>query len=95
MGKGAADARHREAHLGARTDDTLAICAMLIDDPRADMVVKALSWSLRVLASRDPRAVRAFLEKHKERLAARVKRECRLKLETGRKNQPRKSKAGT
>jgi hypothetical protein len=77
---------------GYRTDDTLTICAMLIDD-REDMVVKALSWALRVLASRDPKAVRAFLDKHKDRLAARVKRECRLKLETGKKNQPRKSKA--
>lgn len=80
---------------GYRTDDTLAICEMLIDD-REDMVVKALSWALRVLASRDPKAVHAFLERHKDRLAARVRRECRLKLETGKKNQPRKSpKAGS
>ena len=75
---------------GYRTDDTLAICEMLIGD-REDMVVKALSWALRVLASRDPAAVRAFVDKHRDRLAARVKRECRLKLETGKKNQPRKT----
>jgi len=80
---------------GYRTADTLAICEMLIDD-REDMVVKALSWALRVLASRDPVAVRAFLEQHKGRLAARVKRECRLKLETGKKNQlKKKPKAGS
>jgi len=80
---------------GYRTEDTLAICTMLIDD-REDMVVKALSWALRVLASRNPGAVRAFIEKHDDRLAARVKRECRLKLTTGKKNQPKKKpKAGS
>ena len=36
---------------GYRTADTLAICEMLIDD-REDMVVKALSWALRVLGAR-------------------------------------------
>ncbi len=75
---------------GYRTADTLAICEMLVDD-RADMVVKALSWALRVLASRDPDAVRVFLDRHAARLAARVKRETNTKLVTGKKN---KSKAG-
>jgi len=75
---------------GYRTDDTLAICALLVDD-REDMVVKALSWALRVLASRDPGAVRDFLDRHVDRLAARVKRETNTKLVTGAKN---KRKAG-
>jgi 3-methyladenine DNA glycosylase AlkD len=73
---------------GFRTEDTLAIAALLVDD-REDMVVKALSWALRVLAGRDPKAVRAFLARHDERLAARVKRETNTKLRTGRKNKPK------
>jgi hypothetical protein len=79
---------------GYRTADTLAICTLLIDD-REDMVVKALSWALRVLADRDPRAVRAFLDTHAERLAARVKRETNTKLATGRKNAPKGGRSGS
>lgn len=63
----------------------LAVCGMLMDD-REDMVVKAMSWALRELAVHDPRAVRAFLDEHEHRLAARVKREVRNKLATGLKN---------
>lgn len=37
------------------TARTLGVCRMLVDD-RDDMVVKALSWALRELAKRDPRA---------------------------------------
>lgn len=70
---------------GFRTAETLAIATLLIDD-REDMVVKALSWALRVLAARDPKAVRKFLATHADRLAARVKRETTTKLVTGRKN---------
>jgi 3-methyladenine DNA glycosylase AlkD len=69
---------------------TLAVCRMLIND-RDDMVVKALSWALRALAQHDRAAVRRFLEEHEDRLAARVLREVRRKLETGRKNRPRLS----
>lgn len=76
---------------GYRTTETLAVCAVLVDD-REDMVVKALSWALRVLASRDPKAVRNFLDSHVDRLAARVKRETNTKLVTGRKNNPPKKK---
>lgn len=61
---------------------TLAICERLSDD-KEDMVVKALSWSLRSLAVWEPEAVEAFLAKHDEDLAARVKREVRNKLKTG------------
>jgi 3-methyladenine DNA glycosylase AlkD len=49
------------------------------------MVVKALSWALRALAVWDAAAVRAFLDAHGGGLAARVRREVRRKLETGRK----------
>jgi 3-methyladenine DNA glycosylase AlkD len=64
---------------------TLAVCTRLLDD-RDDMVVKAMSWALRELAKRDPRAVCAFLSEHGERLAARVRREVTNKLNTGRKS---------
>jgi 3-methyladenine DNA glycosylase AlkD len=66
-------------------DRTLAVCRMLVDD-RDDMVVKALSWALRVLVVHDRGAVRSFLDEYKNRLAARVKREVNNKLETGLKN---------
>jgi len=64
---------------------TLAGCTLHVDD-HEDMVVKALSWALRSLVVHDPDAVRAFLIKHEDRLAARVKREVASKLETGLKN---------
>lgn len=51
-----------------------------------DAVVKALSWALRKLSERDPDAVRSFVARHDERLAARVRREVRNKLATGLKN---------
>lgn len=76
---------------GFRTPETLAIATLLIDD-REDMVVKALSWALRVLAARDSKAVRKFLAAHADRLAARVKRETTTKLVTGRKNKPAKNR---
>jgi 3-methyladenine DNA glycosylase AlkD len=52
------------------------------------IVVKALSWALRELASRDPNAVAMFVADHEAALAARVKREVRSKLETGVKHAP-------
>ena len=63
---------------------TLEVCRALITD-RDDMVVKALSWALRELSKRDPHRVVNFLGREDERLAARVRREVRAKLETGRK----------
>lgn len=63
---------------------TLSLCRLLVDD-RDDMVVKALSWALRELAKRDPKSVAGFLHEEHERLAPRVRREVRTKLETGRK----------
>jgi 3-methyladenine DNA glycosylase AlkD len=64
---------------------TLAVCGTLVGD-YDDMVVKALSWALRALVAHDPQAVRAFLQEHKDVLAARVKREVGNKLTTGLKN---------
>jgi 3-methyladenine DNA glycosylase AlkD len=68
---------------------TLRVCGLLVGD-HDDMVVKALSWALRVLVQHDAGAVRAFLAEHEEVLAARVKREVRNKLTTGLKNPRRK-----
>jgi 3-methyladenine DNA glycosylase AlkD len=68
---------------------TLAICNLVVDD-REDMVVKALSWSLRELAKRDRRSVKKFLDEKQTHLARRVVREVNNKLNTGLKN-PRKS----
>ncbi len=78
-----------KAH-GGRGDAprTLDIAQRLVDD-REDMVVKALSWALRALVPWDRAAVEAFLARHDGSLAARVKRETRTKLETGKKNAKR------
>jgi 3-methyladenine DNA glycosylase AlkD len=75
------------------TRRTLAICTRLVDD-REDMVVKALSWALRVLSTHDAAAVRDFLRKHDGRLASRVKRETANKLRTGLKNPKAFAKEG-
>ena len=61
---------------------TLAVCAKLVRD-RDDMVVKALSWSLRVLSKLDPLSVRSFLDAHRDELARLVVREVETKLATG------------
>jgi 3-methyladenine DNA glycosylase AlkD len=68
---------------------TLDICGRLAADGD-DMVVKALSWALRELIAWDPDGVRSFLEAHEGVLAARVRREVRSKLETGRKHGSRR-----
>jgi 3-methyladenine DNA glycosylase AlkD len=75
---------------GGRGDTlrTLNICKLLLTD-RDDMVVKALSWSLRELSKRDPKSVRQFLTENESTLAPRIAREVRNKLQTGLKN-PRK-----
>jgi len=64
---------------------TLELCTQLADD-RDDMVVKALSWSLRELAKRDRQAVSEYVNQHREVLAPRVLREVNNKLTTGLKN---------
>lgn len=63
---------------------TLGVCTLLLDD-RDPMIVKAMSWALRELATRDAAAVRAFVDRHETRLSRPVVREVRRKLETGRK----------
>ncbi|MXX81422.1 MAG: DNA alkylation repair protein [Chloroflexi bacterium] len=74
-----------ERHLGkGDAARTLAICELFVDD-RADLHVKALSWALRELGIRDPDAVIEFVLLHEDRLAPRVLREVRNKLETGHK----------
>jgi 3-methyladenine DNA glycosylase AlkD len=67
---------------------TLGVCELLIED-RSEMVVKAMSWALRALAVRDPKAVARFVQQHETELAALVKREVRNKLRTGLKNPKR------
>ena len=68
---------------------TMAVCRMLADDGD-DMVVKALSWALRVVLPYDREAVADFLVEYDHCLAGRVKREVTTKLRTGRKN-PRRA----
>jgi 3-methyladenine DNA glycosylase AlkD len=71
---------------------TLQVCRLLERD-RDPMVVKALSWALRELAKRDPRAVREYLGARKDALPAVVVREVTNKLRTGVKNPKSKSAA--
>ena len=66
-------------------DRTLMICGLVAADGD-EMVAKGLSWALRSLIAHDRRGVLRFLDDHDEVLAARVKREVRKKLVTGRKN---------
>lgn len=74
-----------ERHLGdGDAKRTLEICELFVDD-RADLHVKALSWALRELGLRDPDAVIAFVNEREDRLASRVVREVRNKIETGHK----------
>ena len=63
---------------------TLAVCDLFVD-AREDLIVKALSWALRELGIRDEPPVREWLERHEDRLAPRVLREVRVKLDTGSK----------
>jgi 3-methyladenine DNA glycosylase AlkD len=68
---------------------TLQVCRILERD-RDPMVVKALSWALRELAKRDPRAVREYVASRTQVLPALVLREVINKLSTGVKNARRK-----
>jgi 3-methyladenine DNA glycosylase AlkD len=64
---------------------TLKVCRRLASD-RDDMVVKAMSWSLRALVVHDPGSVKNFLRAHEGVLAPRIRREVGNKLRTGLKN---------
>ena len=55
-----------------------------------DMVIKALSWALRVLIPHDRESVLSFLRENENVLASRVKREVKNKLTTEVKNPRRK-----
>ena len=66
-------------------EKTLMICEKVMED-RNDMIVKALSWALRALATRKPVPVLEFIEIHKEKLHKKVLREVRNKIEKGTKN---------
>ena len=67
------------------TPRTIAVCEKVVDD-REDLIRKALSWALRELSKRDPRAVRDFQDKYQNRLAGLVIREVNHKLDFGTKN---------
>lgn len=64
---------------------TMAVCTALATDSEP-MVAKALSWALRSLIPVSRSAVENFLADHDDRVAARVRREVRNKLDSGRKN---------
>lgn len=64
---------------------TFLICREVITDYE-DLIVKALSWALRVLSKVEPDAVREFIEEHEEQLHRRVIREVNNKLNFGLKN---------
>lgn len=66
-------------------DRTIAVCEKLAIDHQ-DMVVKALSWALRVLIGIDRNAVMDFLDTHQQTLHKRIIREVRSKLSSGLKN---------
>lgn len=72
-----------------KTGKVLAVCHKVVDD-HDDTMVKGLSWALRELIRADRKAVEKFLEQYDDRLAARVRREVRNKLNTGLKN-PKKA----
>ena len=71
---------------------TLRVCRLLLGDSD-DMVVKAMSWSLRELAKQDPKVVEAFILKEQDRLSPRVKREVLNKLRTGVKSPRRRTRS--
>ncbi len=67
------------------TKRTIEVCKAVIDDHRP-MIIKALSWALRVLIRRDKKAVEAFMRIYGPRIHNQVKREVKNKLKTGLKN---------
>ncbi|MCF8255423.1 MAG: DNA alkylation repair protein [Bacteroidia bacterium] len=64
---------------------TLAVCKLLVNDHQ-DMIVKALSWALRLLSHFHRTEVEEFMIEYDLQLHPRVKRELTNKLTTGLKN---------
>ncbi|MDA3868222.1 MAG: DNA alkylation repair protein [Salinivirgaceae bacterium] len=64
---------------------TIAHCKKAVADKRS-MIVKALSWALRVLIQHDSTAVKNFLNNYENELHNQVKREVTNKLKSGLKN---------
>jgi 3-methyladenine DNA glycosylase AlkD len=75
-------------------DRTLRVCETLVRD-RDEMVVKAMSWALRELSKREPRATQVFVSEHANELAGRVTREVQNKMTTGVKEPRRKTSKKT
>lgn len=67
------------------TAKTIGVCERVVDE-RHDMIQKALSWALRELSKRDKQSVINFMNSYESRLAKRVIREVRHKLDFGTKN---------
>lgn len=66
-------------------DRTIEVCEKVVHE-KHPMIVKALSWALRVLIKTDRQAVVGFIMYHNNSLHNQVKREVNNKLETGLKN---------
>lgn len=64
---------------------TIWVCERVVDDHH-DMIQKALSWALRELSKRDREVVEEFMDRYESRLASRVIREVKHKLDFGTKN---------
>ena len=64
---------------------TLEICKHVVND-HEDMIIKALSWSLRELAKVEKQPVLEFIDKYKDQLHKKVLREVSNKIESGKKN---------
>lgn len=64
---------------------TLRVCESVVSDPE-QTVQKAISWALRELVPWNRDAVERFLSAHESAISARVRREVRRKLDTGKKN---------
>jgi 3-methyladenine DNA glycosylase AlkD len=64
---------------------TIWVCEMVAAD-KDEMVAKALSWALRELSKIEKEPVIEFLKEYNDVLPARVNREVKRKLETGKKN---------
>ncbi|HKK59565.1 MAG TPA: DNA alkylation repair protein [Salinivirga sp.] len=76
-----------QASRGGKGDSkrTIEVCRKVVNDHRP-MIIKALSWALRVLIRRDKKAVENFIQTNAAYLHKQVIREVSNKLETGLKN---------